>query len=307
MSPVRATVLQLSLDLQLRTLQLSRYARSANGHRQLHARRRVRGWRPLHWSPRRAWRQPPPANRAWLLLSPCCARPCCSPRPARPQPWPVSPLRTPPTRASSCRSAGSAPACVAGVSLSLRTLLLPARLPGRESHPPLTPLTLQGYGNGKEQPLGVYPECWTDGHPDASGRVPHPGIDCSAQVTNATLTWLKSGGRRIDHGDSYEDMPSGKHTSNPHHTGASQEPSERLSVVTVGAGMAASGVDRKEIFLTTKIGDGVSDFLRFSSSCSTYTLFHSNSTQFLLRLSGIGSGGEGRRKSAQPPTYPTTT
>ena len=28
MSPVRATVLQLSLDLQLRTLQLSRYARS---------------------------------------------------------------------------------------------------------------------------------------------------------------------------------------------------------------------------------------------------------------------------------------
>ena len=29
MSPVRATVLQLSLDLQLRTLQLSRYARSS--------------------------------------------------------------------------------------------------------------------------------------------------------------------------------------------------------------------------------------------------------------------------------------
>ena len=28
MSPVRATALQLSLDLQLRTLQLSRYARS---------------------------------------------------------------------------------------------------------------------------------------------------------------------------------------------------------------------------------------------------------------------------------------
>ena len=32
MSPVRATVLQLSLDLQLRTPQLSRYARSKRSH-----------------------------------------------------------------------------------------------------------------------------------------------------------------------------------------------------------------------------------------------------------------------------------
>jgi len=31
-SPVRATVLQLSLDLQLRTLQLSRYARSKRNY-----------------------------------------------------------------------------------------------------------------------------------------------------------------------------------------------------------------------------------------------------------------------------------
>ena len=51
-------------------------------------------------------------------------------------------------------------------------------------------------------------------------------------MTNATVTWLKSGGRRIDHGDSYEDM------------------------VSVGAGIKASGVPRSEIFITTKVGDG---------------------------------------------------
>ena len=43
-------------------------------------------------------------------------------------------------------------------------------------------------------------------HPDASGNVPHPGVDCSAEVKNATQTWLEVGGRRIDNGDSYEDM-----------------------------------------------------------------------------------------------------
>ena len=49
-------------------------------------------------------------------------------------------------------------------------------------------------------------ECWTDNRPDASGVVPHAGVDCSKEVINATLTWLKLGGRRIDNGDSYEDM-----------------------------------------------------------------------------------------------------
>lgn len=51
-------------------------------------------------------------------------------------------------------------------------------------------------------------------------------------MTNATVTWLKSGGRRIDHGDSYEDM------------------------ISVGAGIKDSGVPRSEIFITTKVGDG---------------------------------------------------
>jgi hypothetical protein len=68
--------------------------------------------------------------------------------------------------------------------------------------------TVQGYGNDKAKPLGVYPECWTDGQPNAGGKVPHPGVDCGKQVANATLMWLQAGGRRIDHGDSYEDMPS---------------------------------------------------------------------------------------------------
>ena len=45
---------------------------------------------------------------------------------------------------------------------------------------PLSGLGTGGYGNMKAQPLGVYPECWTDNHPDASGKVPHPGIDCGA-------------------------------------------------------------------------------------------------------------------------------
>ena len=39
-------------------------------------------------------------------------------------------------------------------------------------------------------------ECWTDNRPDASGVVPHAGVDCSKEVINATLTWLKLGGRR---------------------------------------------------------------------------------------------------------------
>ena len=75
-------------------------------------------------------------------------------------------------------------------------------------------------------------ECWTDNRPDASGVVPHAGVDCSKEVINATLTWLKLGGRRIDNGDSYEDMHA------------------------IGEAMKASGVPRKEIFLVTKIGDG---------------------------------------------------
>ena len=45
---------------------------------------------------------------------------------------------------------------------------------------PICGLGTGGYGNMKEQPLGVYPECWTDNHPDASGKVPHPGVDCGA-------------------------------------------------------------------------------------------------------------------------------
>lgn len=45
---------------------------------------------------------------------------------------------------------------------------------------PLCGLGTGGYGNTQEQPLGVYPECWTDNHPDASGAVPHPGVDCGA-------------------------------------------------------------------------------------------------------------------------------
>eukprot|EP00729_Bicosta_minor_P002069 gene2069-18842_t len=73
---------------------------------------------------------------------------------------------------------------------------------------PLCGLGTGGYGNGVYQKLGVYPECWTDMHPDASGSIPHPGVDCSAEVKNATLTWLQIGGRRIDNGDSYEDMHS---------------------------------------------------------------------------------------------------
>lgn len=89
-----------------------------------------------------------------------------------------------------------------------------------------------GYGNHKQVAQGVYPECWSDGKPDASGQVPNPGVDCSKAVFNATVTWLQVGGRRIDGGDSYENMP------------------------TIGDAMVASRVPRSEMFLTTKVGDG---------------------------------------------------
>ena len=60
---------------------------------------------------------------------------------------------------------------------------------------------------------------------------------CGCEPTAATngsaaRACAKVGGRRIDNGDSYEDMN------------------------TVGAAMKASGVPRGAIFLTTKIGDG---------------------------------------------------
>ena len=51
-------------------------------------------------------------------------------------------------------------------------------------------------------------------------QVPNPGVDCSAQVLNATLAWLSVGGRRIDSGDSYENMQTmGQSTSSQTHWG----------------------------------------------------------------------------------------
>jgi hypothetical protein len=69
--------------------------------------------------------------------------------------------------------AAAADAVAAGV-----VVLKNAATPGLQM--PLSGLGTGGYGNAKAAPLGVYPECWTDNHPDASGKVPHPGVDCGA-------------------------------------------------------------------------------------------------------------------------------
>jgi diketogulonate reductase-like aldo/keto reductase len=77
-----------------------------------------------------------------------------------------------------------------------------------------------------------YTACLRDCHDFWSTATEVKLCSLPRRVTNATVTWLKSGGRRIDHGDSYEDM------------------------VSVGAGIRASGVPRSEMFITTKVGDG---------------------------------------------------
>merc|ERR1719336_1372581 len=57
------------------------------------------------------------------------------------------------------------------------------------------------------------------------------GADCAKAVYNATLTWLvHAGGRRIDSATSYDNLR------------------------TVGRAMAASGVPRSEMFITSKTG-----------------------------------------------------
>ncbi len=63
-----------------------------------------------------------------------------------------------------------------------------------------------------------YPECWIE------------EAGCGVHSENATQTWLKLGGRRIDSADSYFNQPS------------------------VGRGIKASGVPRSEIFITSKVG-----------------------------------------------------
>ena len=63
--------------------------------------------------------------------------------------------------------------------------------------------------------------------------MPAGTVDCSDAVLNATTTWLQLGGRRIDSGDSYNNCR------------------------VMGAAMKESGVDRKDIFLVSKIGSGL--------------------------------------------------
>lgn len=74
-----------------------------------------------------------------------------------------------------------------------------------------------GYGTNPASPT---PECWGASH------------GCGAVAQAATVAWLGLGGRRIDAADTYDDDE------------------------YVGAGMAASGLPRGEIFVLSKIGSG---------------------------------------------------
>ena len=78
-----------------------------------------------------------------------------------------------------------------------------------------------GTGSYSDDPTvgyGGYPECWST----LAG--------CGAYAEKATAAWLAAGGRRIDAANSYG------------------------SQISVGAGMAASGVPRADIFLLSKVG-----------------------------------------------------
>jgi diketogulonate reductase-like aldo/keto reductase len=81
---------------------------------------------------------------------------------------------------------------------------------------PAVGLGTGGYGLDAKR---VYPECWVEAVPG-----------CAAHSTNATATWLKLGGRRIDSANSYANQ------------------------AAVRAGIQASGVPRSEIFITSKVG-----------------------------------------------------
>lgn len=81
---------------------------------------------------------------------------------------------------------------------------------------PAVGLGTGGYGLDTHR---TYPECWIEAIPG-----------CGERAANATQTWLKLGGRRIDSADSYFNQES------------------------IGKGIRASGVPRSEIFITSKVG-----------------------------------------------------
>ena len=102
--------------------------------------------------------------------------------------------------------------------------------------------------------------------------MPHAGVDCSKEVINATLTWLKVGGRRIDNGDSYEDMHA------------------------IGEAMKASGIPRKEIFLVTKIGEDEGPFSVLSSPLKRAVLQATAASAWARRTRGGKSITISRRR-----------
>lgn len=95
---------------------------------------------------------------------------------------------------------------------------------------PIVGLGTGGYTGNASVPYGAYPECF-NGCEDAQCVVPDsPGFSgCAGYVQAAVGMWLALGGRRVDNSASY-------HNQRP--------------VVTA---MAASGVPRGELFLTSKV------------------------------------------------------
>ena len=89
-----------------------------------------------------------------------------------------------------------------------------------------------GYSNVNfSNSYGTYPECY-DGCADAECVLPDPPgfSSCGGYVEAAISTWLQLGGRRVDSSASYHNQ------------------------LYTGIAMAASGVPRAELFLTSKVG-----------------------------------------------------
>ena len=126
--------------------------------------------------------------------------------------------------------------CTATISaLSLTLPIVPSVLLKNAANPnTLMPVVGQGtggYTGNASQPYGTYPECF-NGCEDAQCIIPDsPGFSgCAEYVQAAVTTWLQLGGRRVDNSASY-------HNQRP-----------------VGIAIAASGVNRSDIFYVSKVG-----------------------------------------------------
>lgn len=114
--------------------------------------------------------------------------------------------------------------CVALMTISVVYGAVPPCLPLKNAASPNSCYPFIGLGTGGYGLNGslVYPECWIDNPPGFPG--------CGAHTTAATKAWLQMGGVRLDNANSYYNEDS------------------------FAQGIIDSGVDRSQIFITSKVG-----------------------------------------------------